>query len=355
MSLECKDGCGKCCEVGGTAMILPVTETEAQAVASALGRKIVNFSQHQPSQAHCPAYNIDNGSCNAYDVRPQVCRDFQCNGKDRFTHSADSLDKMIQLAKRIDPVADLRSFIPEDLSHTIKRHSKIAMQFSGGKDSLACLLLLKKHWNDITVYWLNAGDGFPETIKVVRKMQELLPNFVEINSSVANNVAAYGIPSDLVPYGSSNHAHALNAATSILMQDRVACCFRSIMQPMHEQMKKDGITLIIRGQKNEDQYKGALRSGEILDGVEFLYPVENWTSVEVKEFIKSYGYEEQDYYKQGMDHAPECMTCSAWWDDGHGDYLANRYPDKHAEYKKRLLIINQAISAPLKNMFKELA
>ena len=46
----------------------------------------------------------------------------------------------------------------------LDRHDKIALQFSGGKDSLAVLYLCKEWWNKITVVWLNTGSAFPETI-----------------------------------------------------------------------------------------------------------------------------------------------------------------------------------------------
>jgi len=351
MSLECKNGCGKCCEVGGTQMILPVTEVEARAVAKALGREVVTPVK-QGGQSHCPAYS--NGSCMAYEARPQVCRDFQCNGKEHFTHSKESFAKMVDLSKRIDPVFDLRAFLPETVKSILNRHTRIALNFSGGKDSLACLLLLRPFLEKITVYWLNAGDGFPETLEIIKQAKKFIPHFVEVSSSVFDVVQNYGIPSDLVPYGSTAHAHALNAGVSPLMQDRVACCYRSIMEPMYRRMKQDGITLIIRGQKNSDEHKGAISSGQIIDGIEFLHPVEFWTQFEVIAFIKKHGFAEQDYYTQGMAHAPECMTCSAWWDDGHGKYLETKYPEKHKEYKKRIEMINGAVSAPMQNLKKEL-
>jgi len=351
MSLECKNGCGKCCEVGGTGMVLPVTEAEARAVAKALGREVVTPSDTL-SQSHCPAYS--NGSCLAYEARPQVCKDFQCNGEERFTHSTESLAKMVELAKRIEPVFDLRAFLPETVESVLGRHEHIALHFSGGKDSLACLLLLRPFLDKITVYWLNAGDGFPETVEIIRRVQQWIPHFVEVPSSVADVVRDHGIPSDLVPYGSTSHAHALNAGTTPLMQDRVACCYRSIMEPMYWRMKQDGVTLIIRGQKTADEHKGEIRSGQVVDGIEFLHPVESWTQPEVLAFIKEHGFAEQDYYTQGMAHAPECMTCSAWWDDGHGEYLATKYPEKHKEYKRRIGVIHAAVSAPMRNLRREL-
>jgi len=240
------------------------------------------------------------------------------------------------------------------IKQILDKHKRIALQFSGGKDSLACLLLLQDQLEKITVYWLNAGDGFPENQEVIEKAKEIIPNFVEVKSSVADVIIGHGIPSDLISYGATIHAHALNGSNAPLMQDRIACCFRSIMQPMHQRMIQDGITLIIRGQKKQDEHKGALVSGSIVDGIEFLYPIEDWTLTEVLEFINKHGYQTQRYYKEGMTHAPECMTCTAWWDDGHGKYLAKNYPEKHKIYREKLKVIESSIAVTMQNLNREL-
>jgi phosphoadenosine phosphosulfate reductase len=39
---------------------------------------------------------------------------------------------------------------------------RTALQFSGGKDSLACLHLYREQWPDLLVMWLNTGAVYPE-------------------------------------------------------------------------------------------------------------------------------------------------------------------------------------------------
>lgn len=102
-------------------MALPVTLTEASAIAAALDRELaateatdtLTFAQRfVPRAEHCPAYDQPSGRCLAYEARPQVCRDFQCNGEDKNTHSPESFAKMVALAQRPEPIADLRDFLP---------------------------------------------------------------------------------------------------------------------------------------------------------------------------------------------------------------------------------------------------
>ena len=42
------------------------------------------------------------------------------------------------------------------------RHEKIALMFSGGRDSLACLELYRDYLDKMTLIWVNTGANFPE-------------------------------------------------------------------------------------------------------------------------------------------------------------------------------------------------
>lgn len=82
---------------------------------------------------------------------------------------------------------------------TLARHDRIALQLSGGRDSIACLYLMRPWLDRITVYWLNTGAAFPETLAVIEQMRAWVPHFVEIDGDQPGHVARHGIPSDLVP------------------------------------------------------------------------------------------------------------------------------------------------------------
>ena len=57
---------------------------------------------------------------------------------------------------------------------------KLGLAFSGGKDSLACLLMNKERLSEIAVFWVNTGKVYPETEKIVKFAKSIAPNFVEI-------------------------------------------------------------------------------------------------------------------------------------------------------------------------------
>lgn len=227
------------------------------------------------------------------------------------------------------------------------RHERIAFQFSGGKDSLAALHLLHPWWDRMTVYWLDAGDGFPETYEIVVKTAARVPNFVRIDSPVTKVIEEHGIPTDLLPATHTDFGHALFGSTE-KMQDRLSCCARAVMLPMHERMKADGITLIIRGQKDAD-IGWMIRSGTVREGIEFWFPLQDWSTEQVFDYLRAHDLPVNPVYET-MDTTPECMTCSAWWDDNRAQYLKRNYPKQHAQYQSRLARIRVAV-APLITAF----
>ena len=92
------------------------------------------------------------------------------------------------------------------------------------------------------------------------------------------------------------------------------------MIPMHERMISDGITLIIRGQKNSDKVKGPLRSGQVDCGIEMLFPIEDWTDKRVLSFLREQNVEIPRFYEM-LNDAPDCMTCTGYWGRGYQQWL----------------------------------
>ena len=113
----------------------------------------------------------------------------------------------------------------------ISRHKRIALQFSGGRDSIACLYLMRPYWDRLTVYWCDTGAPYPETVSLVAKVRDMVPNFAVIRGEQPNVIAEYGIPSDILP-ASSPPMGILGAGAGVPMQDRYTCCLRSIMLPL---------------------------------------------------------------------------------------------------------------------------
>ncbi|CDN87309.1 Phosphoadenosine phosphosulfate reductase [Hydrogenophaga intermedia] len=234
--------------------------------------------------------------------------------------------------------------------HVFERHERVAFQFSGGKDSTAALLLLRPWWSQMTVYWLDSGDAFPETERVVRDVVALgIERFVRVPGKVHQMIHVYGPPSDLVPFGASQAAHHFKVALSEPIQDRAMCCARSKFVPMHQRMLDDGVTLIVRGQKAVDQFKGPHRSGEVVDGIELLFPIENWTDGMVSRYLAAEWPQALAMY-QHLDKSGDCMRCSAWLGDARVRYLREHHPEAFVDLAERLRAIAAAVDQPMQRL-----
>lgn len=223
----------------------------------------------------------------------------------------------------------------------IERHERIALQLSGGKDSLACLAVMRPYWDRLTVYWCNAGDAYPETVDLMDDVRAMVPNFVEIEGRQPAVIEQFGIPSDIVP-ASGMPMGVAATGRGMLMQDRYSCCLRSMMLPMHERMIADGITLIIRGQKACDAHKSPITSGHVESGIEYLFPLEDWSDDQVMRFLREQGIEIPRFYEV-LDSAPDCMTCSGWWEKGEAKYLKRYHPQQYDVVQGRLDAIREAV------------
>jgi phosphoadenosine phosphosulfate reductase len=239
-----------------------------------------------------------------------------------------------------------------DYDAIFDRHDRIALQVSGGKDSLACLYLLRRYWPRLVVYWTNTGDPFPETVEIMRRVRTEVPRFVEIAGNQPGVVAQFGLPSDIVPASHTYIGLAATGNSGSLIQDRYSCCARVFMQPMHERMRDDNVTLIIRGQRADDALKAPIRSGHIEDGIEYLFPIEDWAATDVLDYLRDNALPVPRFY-QMLGAAPDCMTCSAYWEHGVTGYLKQYHPQAYETVQVRMDAIRDAVTDSIVNFNRE--
>lgn len=228
----------------------------------------------------------------------------------------------------------------------IDRHQRIALQLSGGKDSLACFYLLRPYWDKLTVYWVNTGAAFSEVCNVVGKIANIA-TLIEIKTDQAANISIHGYPVDVLPI----RAHASIQPLSgdrLKMQGFMQCCYENVMRPMQERMVADGITLIIRGQRNDESHKSTIKSGYVSHGTEYYFPIESWTSIEVLQYLREIG-ELPEYYNH-VDSSLDCWNCTAYLSENlrKRTYMRHKHPEKYAFVSQRLTEIATETERDLK-------
>jgi phosphoadenosine phosphosulfate reductase len=238
------------------------------------------------------------------------------------------------------------------IASRLAAYKRPALHFSGGKDSLACLYLLREHLDKITVYWLNTGDGCPETQAVVDDVRKWVPSFVEIQSDVAAWRLEHGFPSDLVP-AKAHRIGVMYGMNGFGLTNRFDCCAANIMAPVHARMLADGVDLVIRGTKTADT--GRVPANGTGGDYDVWLPIDGWSHEDVFAYLRDVGAPVNPIYEhfKGIS-APECMGCTAWWDDGKAAYLRKRHPEMLDQYQENLRAIRISIASHLSDLDKEL-
>lgn len=235
----------------------------------------------------------------------------------------------------------------------LDRHERIAISFSGGKDSLAVIYLLREHLHRMTVYHIDTGDLLPEVKEVVAHVRSFCPSFVHIQGDVMGWISANGMPTDLLPFGS--HPIGRGAGEEkVRLAARFDCCFQNLMWPLYARIKEDGNTLVIRGTKACDMNRMPARSGDNPDGVEIWLPIQDWSHDDVFAYLRWVGAPVSRIYGH-VTNSPECARCTAWWGEKRALYLKQFYPDLFSEYASRLRKVASEIEAPLRNLQHEMA
>lgn len=226
------------------------------------------------------------------------------------------------------------------MQETLNRHDKIALMFSGGKDSIACLYLTKDYWDKITFIWVNTGDVFPENESIVRKYQAMVPNFLEVKTDVATFKKKHGLPTDVLSTHSTEAGIITSNPDGLKLVSGFDCCAYNLWIPAMETIKQLGATLVIRGQRNDEAAKSPLRSGHTENGIEYLFPIETWTAPEVLAYLKENNVEIPEFF-HFAESSLDCMRCTAFL---HGiedrrNYMRTNHPEAHSENGRNLRII----------------
>lgn len=229
------------------------------------------------------------------------------------------------------------------------------LQFSGGKDSLACLYLLRPHWEEVTVLWVNTGAAYPETLEQMRRVRQMVPHFLEVKSDQPANIARCGHPADVVPIRSTHYGRwATQTKTDApFLQSYLDCCNANIWKPMQDATMALGATLVIRGQRNSDDRKSPIRSGHQENGVTYWFPLEDWTEQRVREYLASQDVPLPTHYDY-VNSSLDCWSCTAYMDDNAGRmrYMKERHPEMWKRYRPMLKTVVDAVRdelAPAQN------
>jgi phosphoadenosine phosphosulfate reductase len=226
--------------------------------------------------------------------------------------------------------------------------------FSGGKDSLACLHLVKDYLDKVLVVWVNTGANFPEIIEMMEEVKANVPHFFEIKTNQPESIKSKGYPVDVVPVNYTNLGQSVTSIKDLKLRSYFECCSENIWIPCNEEIYKLGITGIIRGQRNSEAHKAPIKSGHIENGIEYQFPIVSWSDSEVIDYLRSEGVDIDE--RLSMAHSSlDCWNCTAYMADSteRFKYIKKHHPSKYESIVEIVKKIDNAITAE-SNIYKRM-
>lgn len=227
-----------------------------------------------------------------------------------------------------------------------ERHQNVALMFSGGKDSIACLDLVKDYLDRTLVVWNNTGANFPEIVEYINEVKNRVPNFLEIRTNQPESIRLNGYPVDVLPINFSSLGQACTTDKPLKLRSYFDCCAENFWIPCNTKMKELNVTGIIRGQRLSESHKSPVKSGDVLDGIEYYFPIQNWSDEDVIKYLEASNVVIDERLK--MSHSSlDCWNCTAYLNDSQErmQYIKNRHPEKFQEIVKVVKQIDNAIKA----------
>jgi len=226
------------------------------------------------------------------------------------------------------------------------------LQFSGGKDSLAVLMLCQKVWDEICVVWVNTGAAYSDVVDYMDMWERRLPHFFVVESNQPEQIRENGWPVDVVPVNRTRYAANFMGCKGCRFQSYLDCCKENIWLPMHDasmRILNDGVAeekFILRGQRDADTRKAPARSGDVVDGVTYLFPIQDWTDEQVWQYLKDVKAPIPPYYAEGEKTSRDCWDCTAYVKD-NGARIQALPEHKRAIVEFRLAQLRQAVQEEL--------
>lgn len=233
---------------------------------------------------------------------------------------------------------------------------KTAIQFSGGKDSLAVLYLCRPILSDATVYFGDTGDVYPHMKAFVIQTCEKLGATLKIvppPMAIAEYHKIAGLPSDIIPVEHTREMREFNKSTGTILQSNLSCCSFMLWHPLQRAMMTDGISIIYRGSKASDHHVGVADGYIDKTGIIYKSPLWKWPDEDVFSYLKSVDAEMPEHYSE-VNNSFDCLNCTAYLTSAGAkerlEFTKRRYPAQWPGLEANLREVRDIVGREMENI-----
>lgn len=197
----------------------------------------------------------------------------------------------------------------------------VNVSFSGGKDSLATLILSRKVLTRIEVIFINTGLEFPETVEYVHEFcrsHKLRLQEIKADSSFFEQVQNFGPPAK--DFRWCCKTNKLGPMTSFLEQHYPKGCVTIEGRRIYESFNRSTIKAVERNPYVPSQTT--------------LAPIRNWRALEVMLYIYWNKFEPNPLYEEDFERIG-CWLCPASL-QSEFTHLKKSHPELHAQWTGHL-------------------
>lgn len=243
------------------------------------------------------------------------------------------------------------------------------LQFSGGKDSMACLFMLLPLGRRLTIHHHNPGAQLPETARQMSALRSWLltfaadqrPGFHQTASDVQNDIVANGTPADVVPVWSTSLGRMIQEPPpdAIRVRSTFDCCNANLWQPMMKTAQLLRVDCIVRGQRLVDKQRSPIEDGAKAADITIRFPLGSATDEQLAAFLSEQYHQHPAAppvwsVRAGLSASFDCWCCTghAQHSEEQRAYLRKTMPFEASIVEGRMSKIRAAVRAQSAYMYK---
>lgn len=175
-------------------------------------------------------------------------------------------------------------------------------------------------------------------------LRDRVPHFYIAQSDQPKDILLNGYPTDVLPARYDAIGRELNPNPALRLQSTFACCAKNMWIPLDLAMADLKVTRCLMGNRADESLADP-RWGRVQNGIEFIYPLENWTIQMVQNYVKRHNIALPAYY-QTEEKSRDCWDCTGYiWERQQA--IRNLPPSKREVVIGRLKEIQKVVEVEL--------